>query len=448
MTRRGMRSPVTAASLSLLFPGLGQYAAGARRRGVLIATPALVVLTALVGFGIGTVLGGGPQALVGLVLRPEVLVAVVGLDLIILAYHAFSILDAWLVARQAGMDVGRRTGRIAFAGLLVVLALATVGHGTVAALGVETEDTLTAVFQDDNGGATATGDWEIPAVSFGPDDDDLDASPAPTATPRAHGVLTGVAPSLIPTLPPGPDAAARPRLGQGRPPEHPARRLGRRHRAAGSCAPTRWSCSASTSRAARRPCSGSRATSSTCRSPTRRSGRFPDGRFPGLLNALYVYAWGHPGQFPGGEARGFRAITGAIQELVGVPLDGFVAVDLGGFVKLVNAVDGLWIRIPEPVYDDHYPKVDGIGLHDDLVRRRLPEAERLARRSSTPGPVTRTPTTAAWAASSSCCSRSAASSTRSPSSSARRSCSRSPRTTSGRRSSARTCRPSWSSPPR
>ena len=88
---------------------------------------------------------------------------------------------------------------------------------------------------------------------------------------------------------------------------------------------------------------------------------FPDGRFPGLLNALYVYAWGHPGQFPGGEARGFRAITGAIQELVGVPLDGFVAVDLGGFVKLVNAVDGLWIRIPEPVYDDHYPKVDGSG---------------------------------------------------------------------------------------
>ena len=204
MTRRGMRSPVTAASLSLLFPGLGQYAAGARRRGVLIATPALVVLTALVGFGIGTVLGGGPQALVGLVLRPEVLVAVVGLDLVILAYHAFSILDAWLVARQAGMDVGRRTGRIAFAGLLVVLALATVGHGTVAALGVETEDTLTAVFQDDNGGATATGDWEIPAVSFGPDDDDLDASPAPTATPRPTGVLTGVAPSLIPTLPPGP----------------------------------------------------------------------------------------------------------------------------------------------------------------------------------------------------------------------------------------------------
>jgi LCP family protein required for cell wall assembly len=88
---------------------------------------------------------------------------------------------------------------------------------------------------------------------------------------------------------------------------------------------------------------------------------FPDGRFPGLLNALYVYAWGHPGQFPGGDARGFRAVTGAIQELVGVPLDGFVAVDLNGFVKLVDSIGGLWIRIPDPVYDDHYPKVDGSG---------------------------------------------------------------------------------------
>ena len=54
-------------------------------------------------------------------------------------------------------------------------------------------------------------------------------------------------------------------------------------------------------------------------------------------------------------------MTGAIQELVGVPLDGFVAVDLQGFVKLVNSVNGLWIRIPEPLYDDHYPKVDGSG---------------------------------------------------------------------------------------
>ena len=44
-----------------------------------------------------------------------------------------------------------------------------------------------------------------------------------------------------------------------------------------------------------------------------------------------------------------------------MPLDGFVAVDLQGFVRLVNSVNGLWIRLPEALYDNHYPKVDGSG---------------------------------------------------------------------------------------
>jgi len=63
---------MVAAALSLLFPGLGQYAAGARRRGVLIAIPALVVLTATTpGFALAAraelanVAGSAPLALAG-----------------------------------------------------------------------------------------------------------------------------------------------------------------------------------------------------------------------------------------------------------------------------------------------------------------------------------------------------------------------------------------------
>jgi LCP family protein required for cell wall assembly len=70
---------------------------------------------------------------------------------------------------------------------------------------------------------------------------------------------------------------------------------------------------------------------------------------------------GHPRFFPGGDARGFRAVTGAIQELVGVRLDGAVVVDLNGFVKLVDAIGGLWIDVPERVVDDHYPLENGRG---------------------------------------------------------------------------------------
>ena len=357
MTSRGLRSPGVAAFLSLLFPGLGQYAAGERRRGILIAIPALVVLIGIVGFVLGTLLGGGSQAIIGLVLSPEVLVGIVALDLIWLAYHAFAILDAWFVARRLRTDAGRGTSRFAVVGLLAVLAVATLGHGSVAALGMETEDTLSAVFRGDDPNEDPSGDWEIPEASFEPEASDSPI-PEPTASPLPGELIPP--PSLVPSVAPTPSPPPMPQWA----------RDGRLNLLlVGSDAGAgRWllrtdtmvllSVDIESGRAAmfgiprnliNVPLAGEDAKA------------FPDGRFPGLLNALYVYAWGHPSQFPGGEARGFRAVTGAIQELVGVPLDGFVAVDLQGFVKLVNSVKGLWIRIPEPLYDDHYPKVDGSG---------------------------------------------------------------------------------------
>ena len=54
--------------------------------------------------------------------------------------------------------------------------------------------------------------------------------------------------------------------------------------------------------------------------------------------------------------------------------------DLQGFVRLVNSVNGLWIRIPEPLYDDHYPKVDGSGYMEisfDAGCQRLTGSEAL-----------------------------------------------------------------------
>lgn len=95
--------------------------------------------------------------------------------------------------------------------------------------------------------------------------------------------------------------------------------------------------------------------------PPESAAGFKNGRFPGWLNALYVYAMGHPDKFPGGEAAGFRATAGAIQELVGVPIDGAIVVNLNGFVDLVDAIGGLWIDIPFAVHDDHYAKPDGSG---------------------------------------------------------------------------------------
>ena len=95
--------------------------------------------------------------------------------------------------------------------------------------------------------------------------------------------------------------------------------------------------------------------------PPESAGAYKNGRFPGWLNALYVEAMGHPDKFPGGEARGFRATAGAVQELIGQKIDGAIVVNLNGFVDLVDAIGGLWVDIPFAVQDPHYALPDGSG---------------------------------------------------------------------------------------
>ncbi len=92
------------------------------------------------------------------------------------------------------------------------------------------------------------------------------------------------------------------------------------------------------------------------------AGAFRCGCFPDLLNALYVYASKHPELFPGDDAvRGYHAVETTIGELTGVHIDGMAVVKLNGFVKLVDALGGLDINIPAPLYDSHYPLEDGTG---------------------------------------------------------------------------------------
>ena len=325
-------SPLNAATLSFLLPGLGHLRLGARARGLLLLAPTAAAVVALAALALG-----GPLALLQAILRPEVLIAVLVVDLALLATRLIGIVDAYLLAeRRASIGIPFRPVSLI---LVIVLVASTIAvHGAVAALDYQAYTALSAVFPEDDD------EWAIPPPS---------ATPSPTPYVSDPGIVPP------PTLPPAeatpsplPDWAADGRLD--------LLLIG------SDSGPGRWSLRTDTMivlsvdvETADAALFGVPRNVVNVPLPPESAGAFPNGRYPGLLNSLYVYAIGHPSQFPGGEARGFRAVAGAIQELLGVRLDGAVVINLVGFVRLVNALGGLWIDVPAWVVDDHYPLEDG-----------------------------------------------------------------------------------------
>ena len=344
-TRREDRSgsPGIAALLSLLVPGLGQAWLGAAQRGLLIAAPIIVGLAAVLGY----VAGGDRRTLLDTLLRPgfilALLIAIVGLGV----YHVLAIQDAYrLGLRQASTRPGwvqqaglARAGRAGRAGLrallspllLVALTVAVGLYGTLAIVGVKAYDAAANIFVKPDTG------FVIPESSFEPAPSESGPLPSqlfpPEPTPTPVPVPPWAADGRLNLLLIGSDA------GPGR-------------RSIRSDTMIVLSVDIASARAVM---FGIPRNLINVPLPPESKDAFPDGRYPDLLNSLYVYATAHPKHFPGGEAAGFRALAGAIQELVGEPLDGAVVVNLTGFVDLIDAVNGLWIDVPYTLYDEHYP---------------------------------------------------------------------------------------------
>ncbi len=91
-----LRTPVGAAALSALFPGLGQAAAGQPNRGKIVAIPALAVLGAFL-----LILIFERSSLFGLAVNQQWLTSLLILDLVAFIYHLWAIVDSYLVAGRA-----------------------------------------------------------------------------------------------------------------------------------------------------------------------------------------------------------------------------------------------------------------------------------------------------------------------------------------------------------
>ena len=75
---------------------------------------------------------------------------------------------------------------------------------------------------------------------------------------------------------------------------------------------------------------------------------FPKG-FENLTNAVYTYADKHRELAGGGEDAGAQAIKQGIAQLLGVPINFYVLVDMAGFVNIVDALGGIDIYVPKRV---------------------------------------------------------------------------------------------------
>jgi LCP family protein required for cell wall assembly len=342
--RQGVGAGV-AALLSAVVPGLGQARLGAGRRGALIALPwvAIIVVAAVLAIA-------DPRGALDTILSPGMIVGILVLIVGMGAYHLAAVIDAFRLGRrlnavpERAIDAAPTRRRLPGSPLLVLSLAGVVAlYGMVELVGYRANEARSAIFADPSSG------FAIPGSSFAP-------RPSPTGSPGPLGTPAGptTAPIPTPTPEPIPAWAVDGRLN--------LLLIG------SDAGPGRWMARMdSINVVSVEIATGRVAIFSLWRYtgnvplPPESAGAFKNGRFPDWLNALYVYAMGHPDQFPGGDARGFRATAGAVQELIGQPLDGAIVVNLNGFVDLVDAIGGLWIDIPFSVHDDHYALPDGSG---------------------------------------------------------------------------------------
>jgi LCP family protein required for cell wall assembly len=122
----------------------------------------------------------------------------------------------------------------------------------------------------------------------------------------------------------------------------------------------------------------------------------PDGRrFRGKINSLVSYARHHPKEFPGSDGSGDDVLMGALGQLVGLQIDHFAQVNLGGFVRVVDTLGGVDVDVADAFCDPTYDEYGfsrgfaiSVGRHHLNGNQALAFARvrKAAGRATSPGP--------------------------------------------------------------
>ena len=357
------RSPFTAAFLSLLFPGLGQWYAGATMRALAFAAVPILAIALLAGIGLRM----DRIALLGLAFDPNVLNLVFLLNVVVLIYRVVAIVDAYRVAEfmnaQAASGDGRagraRLSRnpLSIAGLLAVLLVMATSHVVVARYDAFAMDLVDrgcdGIFigedtvQECPDEASATASPSIAASD--------EPSEEPTASPTPEPTLIGT---------PVPNVSIAPWDGKER---LNILLIGADEQGGGHNTDTLITVSIDpvTKQVAMFSLPRDTVDVPIPQGPARQVW----GRgYSGKINSFFANNRRRSDLWSGNDrTRGYNALKSVLGELYDLDIKYFVEVNFDGFKKVVDAVGGVTINVQIPVSDDRFP-----GERGKLYRLYIP----------------------------------------------------------------------------
>ena len=314
--KQAPRVSISAPLLSFLWPGLGQFYVGYRRRAALHAIPPLVLLLAFV-----FVLLTAPQTFALRLFAPSYALGVVIFIVADAAWRVLSIVDAWLTTRDRRHSANRA------AALVVFLSLIVIASHLLAAYWVQT--------YSEGGRPIFSGGPPPPAPA-----QSLAPSGQPTAIPSRDPLDDLVEEEPLPTNQLG--AALDP--GPGIPADGPLTILfvgldsgfNRDHALTDVLMVGAFD----------------RATNEMALlNIPRDTGRFPlygGGTYDNRINSFLNHARRNPELFPEGP---IRALTNEMAFLVGIPIHYYAVVNMEGFASLVDMVGGVDVTIDYEIAD-------------------------------------------------------------------------------------------------
>lgn len=305
-----------AAVLSFLWPGLGHAYLGRRRAALVFAVPAVLAVLA-----VGIALLGSLDSLLAYLITPSGTMTVLILVILVGAWRLLAMVDSVAVARRIG---GLRRPAAAVTALLVAVVVFT--HGAVAYTAYAAYEASSRIFV-----GAVNGDQS-------------------QSTPPPSGAVGGsVLPSSVPSSPAPSDDSNEFIMTPGPTPETAQSRINILLTGIhGSLNDTLLVVSVD-------PVDDSVVMLSFPRDIS----NFPlyDGRtFGAKINSLMSWARAHPADMPDGP---FPTLVKELSYLLGVPIHYYAAVNLDGFMKMIDEVGGITVDNPRAINDPRYDWRDG-----------------------------------------------------------------------------------------